>query len=181
MSPYHVIMYTTLGTNFVSHDTVKVWYLKFKNKDYDIQEKESSGHRTDVDEACTQWLVEEDQYATTWKLAKELDVSDMSTYHVMLRINLTYKFNCWVPHELTQADKDRCVWASINLLKYQCKDKILDQIVTCDEKWNYFNKTSRKWGLSVPSETACSVAKWNLTNKKTVPGGIDEILPTNST
>ena len=43
-------MCTALGTNFLSYDTVKVWYQIFKNKDYDIQETECSGNLTDVDD-----------------------------------------------------------------------------------------------------------------------------------
>ena len=52
------IMCTALGTTVVSYDTVKVWYRKFKNKDYDIQEAERSGWPTDVDEARLRELVE---------------------------------------------------------------------------------------------------------------------------
>lgn len=44
-------------------------------------------------------------------------------------INLMYKFNHWELHELTQADKDRHVQSYTNLLKYQYKGKILDQIL----------------------------------------------------
>ncbi|GFU68433.1 mariner Mos1 transposase [Trichonephila clavipes] len=43
----HRIMRTALGTSVVSYDTVLVWYRKFKNKDYDIQEAENSGEPTD--------------------------------------------------------------------------------------------------------------------------------------
>ncbi|KFM71984.1 Histone-lysine N-methyltransferase SETMAR, partial [Stegodyphus mimosarum] len=144
-------MYIALGINVVSSDTVKVWYQKFKNKDYGIQEAERSGQPTDVDKADLQELVE-DQYATTQELAKKLDISAMFISHAMQCINLTYKFNCWVPHELTQADKDRCVQACTNLLKYQHNDKILDWIITCDEKWIYFNNTVQKEGWSAPDE-----------------------------
>ena len=80
--------------------------------------------------------------------------------------DLLYKFNCSVPHELTQTDKDRCVRACSNLLEYQSQDKILDQIVTYDEKWIYFNNTSQKLGWSVPGQPIGSVAKRNLTSKK---------------
>ncbi|KFM73399.1 Histone-lysine N-methyltransferase SETMAR, partial [Stegodyphus mimosarum] len=115
------IMSTALGTNVVLNDTVKVWYRKFKNEDYDIQEAELSGKPTDVDEVCMREFVEEDHYETTKeldvKLATELDVSAMFIYRAMHHINLTYKFNRWVLHELPQADKDRRVRATTNLLE----------------------------------------------------------------
>ena len=89
-------MCTALCTDFVSYDTVKVWYQKFKNKDYDIQETEHYGHLTDVNEDRLRGLVEEDQYAITWELAKELVINAMSISCAMHLINLTHKFSRWV-------------------------------------------------------------------------------------
>ncbi|KFM71966.1 hypothetical protein X975_19458, partial [Stegodyphus mimosarum] len=71
-----------------------------------------------------------------------------------------------MPHGLTQADKDRGVWACTNLLEYQYKDKILDQIVTYDEMWISFNNTGCKGGWSVPVEPIGSITKCSVTKKK---------------
>ena len=135
---YHQIMCTAFGINFVSYDAVKVCYRKLKKKVYDFQETELSGLPTDVDEVRLRGIVE--------------DVNALPISRAMHRINLTYKIKRWVPHELTQANKDRCVRACTNLFEYQCKDKILDSTVTCDEKWIYFNNTSRKKVWYVPGE-----------------------------
>ncbi|KFM76203.1 Mariner Mos1 transposase, partial [Stegodyphus mimosarum] len=83
---------------------------------------------------------------------------------VMHRMNL--KFNRWIPHELIQADKDKRLRACSNLLEYQSKNKILDRIVYCNEKWIYFNNTGRKESSSAPCEPFGNVAKHNLTKKK---------------
>ncbi|KFM74816.1 hypothetical protein X975_02217, partial [Stegodyphus mimosarum] len=119
----HQIMCTALDTNVVSYDNVKVWYPKFKNKDYDIGEAKRSGQFTYADKACLQELVEENQYATTRELAKELDISII----FISCINVMYKFNRRLLHELIQAHKDR------HVLEYRCKDKIQDQIITFDK------------------------------------------------
>ncbi|KFM61254.1 hypothetical protein X975_23175, partial [Stegodyphus mimosarum] len=55
--------------------------------------------------------------------------------------NLTYKFNRWVLYGLTQADEDKRVRTCTNLFEYQYEGKILDRIVTCDEKCIYVNNT----------------------------------------
>ncbi|KFM72492.1 Histone-lysine N-methyltransferase SETMAR, partial [Stegodyphus mimosarum] len=104
-----------------------------KTRTIDIQEPERSVLPTDVDEAHLRELVEGDQYTTIRELAKELDVSAMSMSRTMHLINLTYKFNGSVSHEIIQAAKNRRVRACTNLLNYQRKDKILGWIVTCDE------------------------------------------------
>lgn len=59
--------------------------------------------------------------------------------------------------ELTQADKERGVQACTNLLKYQCKDKILDRVNTCDEKRieNEFQISSRPEFCVACSFKAC--------------------------
>lgn len=55
----------------------------------------------------------ENPHSAGLELAKELDVSAMSSSRAILRINSTYKFNRLVPHELTQANKDRHVQAAL--------------------------------------------------------------------
>lgn len=54
---------------------MKVWYRKFKNKGYDIQEAERSDRPTDCDEASLREFVKEDQYSTTRELAMGLNAS----------------------------------------------------------------------------------------------------------
>ncbi|KFM69950.1 Histone-lysine N-methyltransferase SETMAR, partial [Stegodyphus mimosarum] len=137
----------TASTNVVSNGyQVRIWYRKFKNKDYNIQEAQRSGQPIDVNEARQRELVEEDQFATTSELAKEF--SAMSISLTMHPINLTFKFNHWVPYERTQADKDRRVRGCFNLLEYQHKDKIRDRIVTSAESGFTTNNTCRKGGVT---------------------------------
>ncbi|GBM99685.1 hypothetical protein AVEN_233013-1 [Araneus ventricosus] len=69
-----------------------------------------------------------------------------------------------MPHELTAEDKHKRKAACLVLLRDEGKEKILDRIVTCDDKWVYYNNTSRKGGLS-----AGSVARRTLTNNKVPP------------
>ncbi|XP_035214014.1 histone-lysine N-methyltransferase SETMAR-like [Stegodyphus dumicola] len=120
------------ATHVSSSETKREGFvLQDKYKDYDIQKTKRCGRSTDVDESLMRELVEEDQYATIRELAEELHVSAMSISRAMHLINLTYKFNRWVPHELTRAEVFR---VEINLLEYQNKNKILDQTVICDGK-----------------------------------------------
>ncbi|GBM23247.1 hypothetical protein AVEN_159915-1 [Araneus ventricosus] len=71
-----------------------------------------------------------------------------------------------MPHELIAEDKSKRKGACLALLRDQRKEKILDRIVTCEEKCVYYNNTSRKGGWSAPGESAGSVARRALTNKK---------------
>ncbi|GBN79293.1 Mariner Mos1 transposase [Araneus ventricosus] len=83
------------------------------------------------------------------------------------------KFNRWLPLELTAEDERKREAACLALLRDQRKRKILDRIVTRDEKWVYYNKTSRKGGCSAPGESAGTVARRALTRRCcSVSGGI---------
>ena len=162
--------------------TVKIRYWKFKNNYRNIQERDLSGCPTYVSATRLRGLVEENQYANIRELAREIDAWALSNSPTTHRINFTYKFSRWVPHKLTQADKDRRVRASTNLLEYQNKDKIMDRIVTFDEKWIYLNNTSLKEGLSAPlSLSSASQSKiWSTNNLCFLFGGIVVILSTKS-
>ncbi|GBM41427.1 hypothetical protein AVEN_129623-1 [Araneus ventricosus] len=99
----------------------------------------------------------------------------------MNHINLTFKFNLWVPHELTADYKRKRKAACLDLLRDQRKEKILDRIVTCDEKWVYYN-TSRERGWSAPGESSGLVARRALTRRCfSVSGGIVAELSTKNT
>ncbi|GBN12204.1 hypothetical protein AVEN_77092-1 [Araneus ventricosus] len=97
-------MCESLGINTVSYDTVKVWFLKFKAGNFDIEDEPRSGRHIEVD------------------------------FNALKRINVTLTFIRWVPHELTAEDKRERKAACLALLRDQRKEKILDRIVTCDEK-----------------------------------------------
>ncbi|GFQ64972.1 histone-lysine N-methyltransferase SETMAR [Trichonephila clavata] len=96
----------------------------------------------------------------------QLDVCQKIIVNALKCINLTLKFNCWVPPKLTAEDKSKRKADCLALLRDQRKENILDRIGTCDEKWVYYNNTSCKGGLSAPRESAGSVAKRMLTNKE---------------
>ncbi|GBM41380.1 Mariner Mos1 transposase [Araneus ventricosus] len=98
-----------------------------------------------------------------WKFkAGNFDIEDNHVLAALLKLI----FNRWVPHELTAEDKRKRKAACFVLLRDQRKEKTLDRIVTCDEKWVYYNNTSRKGGWSAPGESAGSVERRALINKK---------------
>ncbi|GBO01808.1 hypothetical protein AVEN_200536-1 [Araneus ventricosus] len=90
-----------------------------------------------------------------------LGISTLKMNHVLAAL-----LKLIVPHELTAKDKRKRKAAYLALLRDERKEKIPDKIVTYDEKWVHYNNTSRKGGWSAPGESAGSVARRALTNKK---------------
>ncbi|GBM80453.1 Histone-lysine N-methyltransferase SETMAR [Araneus ventricosus] len=152
-------MCESLGINTVSYDSVKVWFRKFKAGNFDIEDEPRSGRPIEVDCEQLKHIIDQDRNVSTRTIAVELDVCQKTTVNALKRINLTFKFNRCVPHESTAEDKRKRKAACLALLRDQRKEKILDRIVTRDEKWVYNNNTSRKRGWSAPGESAGSIAR----------------------
>ncbi|GBM57387.1 Histone-lysine N-methyltransferase SETMAR [Araneus ventricosus] len=158
-------MCESLGINTVSYDAVKVWFLNFKAGNFDSEDEPLSGRPIEVNCELLKQIIDQDRNVSTRTIALELDVCQKTIVNALKRINVKFKFNRWVPHELTAQNKRRRKAACLTLLRDQRKERILDRIVTCDENWVYYN-TSRRGGWSAPGESAGSVARRALTNKK---------------
>ncbi|GBM36560.1 Histone-lysine N-methyltransferase SETMAR [Araneus ventricosus] len=139
----HQKMCESLGINTVSYDTVKVWFQKFKAGNFDTEDEPRSCRPIEVDCEQLKQIIDQDKNVSKRTIALELDVCQKIIVNVLKRINVAFKFNRWVPHELTAEDKRKRKVACLDLLRDQRKEKILDRIVTCDEKWVYYNNTSR--------------------------------------
>ncbi|GBN35186.1 Histone-lysine N-methyltransferase SETMAR [Araneus ventricosus] len=156
----------SLGINIVSYDTDKVWFRKFKAGNFDIEDEPRSGRPVEADCEQLKQIIDQYRIVSTRTIALELAVCQKTIINALKPINVTFKFNLWVPHELTDENKRKRKAACLALLRDQRKEKILDRIVICDENWVYYNNTSLKEGWSTPGESAGSVARRALTNKK---------------
>ncbi|GBN35184.1 PiggyBac transposable element-derived protein 3 [Araneus ventricosus] len=114
---------------------IKVWFRKFKAGNFDIEDEPRSGRPTKVDCEELKQMIDQDRNVSTRTIALELDVCQKIIVNTLKHINVTFKFNRWVPHELTAEDKGKRKSACLALLRDQKKEKILDIIVTCYEKW----------------------------------------------
>ncbi|GBN92204.1 Histone-lysine N-methyltransferase SETMAR [Araneus ventricosus] len=146
-------MCESLGINTVSYDTVKVWFQKFKAGNFDIEDKPCSGCPIEVDCEQLKQITDQDRNVSTRTIALELDVCQKTIVNALTCINVTFKFNRWVPHELTAEDKRKRKAVCLALLRDQRKEKILDRIVTCDEKWvlqqyKPCRRVVSTWGIS---------------------------------
>ena len=155
----HKKMFESLIFNTVSYDAVKVWFQKFKTRNFDIEDEPRSGHLAEADCDKLKQINDQNRTVSTQTIALELDVCQKTIVNDLKCINLTFKFSHWMPHELTAEDKSKRKAACLALPRDQRKGNILDRIVTCDEKWVCYNNTSRKRKWSASWESAGSVAK----------------------
>ncbi|GBO00614.1 hypothetical protein AVEN_139202-1 [Araneus ventricosus] len=93
-------MCESLGINTVSYDTVKVWFRTFKAGNFDIEDEPRSGRHIEVDCEQLKKIIDQDRNVSTRTIALELDVCQKTIVNALKRINVTFNFNRWVPHEL---------------------------------------------------------------------------------
>nr|XP_042906148.1 histone-lysine N-methyltransferase SETMAR-like [Parasteatoda tepidariorum] len=140
----HKKMCESLDFNTVSYDRVKVRYRKFNTGNFNIEDEPRSGLPIEVDCYQLKQIIDQDRNVSTRTIALEHDVCQKTKPNALKRINLTFKFNRWVPHELTAEEESKRKVACLLLLRGQRKENILDRIVTCNEEWVYYNNTSHK-------------------------------------
>ncbi|GBM06917.1 hypothetical protein AVEN_147854-1 [Araneus ventricosus] len=70
----HQKMCESLGINSASYDTVKVWFLKFKAVNFDIEYEPRSGRPIEVDCEQLNQIIDQDRNVSTRTIALELDI-----------------------------------------------------------------------------------------------------------
>jgi histone-lysine N-methyltransferase SETMAR len=141
-------MCATYGLDFVSFSTVKRWYSKFKAGEYEFEDASRSGRPSkNLDEKIEEQL-ELNKRATTREIAAEIRGSHETVWRHLLKMGKRYLENVWIAHELSESNKQRRVEVCSQLLEMLTQNNFLNQMITADEIWIYwensgtFNKKS---------------------------------------
>lgn len=135
------------GQDAPSHMTITRWYHRFREGDFSLEDQQKSGRPVEVDLDALREMVEEDPRATTRELAAALGTSNFTIDRGLHLLGKVQKFGAWVPHVLTDLDKQRRIEACLQLLSYRRKTSWLDNLITSDEKWVRYSNVvrRRKW------------------------------------
>ena len=140
---YHLLV-DIYGEHAPLNTTCKEWFRRFKNDDFDIEDKEHGKPPKKFEDAELEESLAEDCCQTQSELAATLNV-DRSTFAKRLRaIGMVQKASNWVPHELKDRDIERRKTICEMLLQRQERKGFLHRIITGDEKWIYYENPKRK-------------------------------------
>ena len=178
-----------LGTDVVSRATCYRWFKRFREEDINLSDRARSGRPSKIDRDQLHDLVAEKSTKTCRELAEELQVSPGTVHTALKSEKYTSKLQEWVPHNLTKSNMAARVEACTQLLADQDKTPFLDRLITSDEKWIYYENSSRKRYWSTPGSRPQTTPKRNSQRSKVMLccwwdcGGIihHEFLPAGKT
>lgn len=140
-------MCESLGENIVTSRTCLNWITKFNAGDFDVNENERSGRPSidGVDERIEECLIE-NRHATCREIASYLNCSKDTVCNHMHKLGKKYLAFQWIPHQLSLENKNNRVRISAENLERYRRNNFLNQLVTVDEIWIYWDNEGNKPG-----------------------------------
>ena len=101
-------------------------------------------------------------------MAEQLNVTQQAISDRLRAMGKIQKSGKWVPHDLTEAQRERRKVTSEMLLARHDRKSFLHRIITGDEKWIYFENPKKKKSWVDPGQPSTSTARPNRFGKKTM-------------
>ena len=122
------------GDNATGESTVRWWFGRFKNGNFDLEDEHRSGRPSKLDNDALATKIKEKPDMTTRELAEELNSSKSRVHERLVSLGYTSRYNFWVPHKLSEKNcLDRYSICDM-LLKRNESVPFLKTLVTGDEK-----------------------------------------------
>ena len=90
----------------LSEKSCREWFQKFKNGEFDVEDKERSGRPKVYEDAELEALLDEDSYQTQKELALTLEVIQQTILYRLKSLGIQKQGN-WVPYELKPRNVER--------------------------------------------------------------------------
>ncbi|KAG5324069.1 MOS1T transposase, partial [Pseudoatta argentina] len=126
--------------------TCRDWFRRFKNNDFQLEDKERSGASKKFQDKELEQLLDEDPSQTLSELGKILQVDESTVSKRLKGLGMIQKQGHWVPYELLLL----CIWwDQQGVIYYEicrlCEEKSSDYITIFEHKDNYIpEKISRR-------------------------------------
>ncbi|KAG5325288.1 MOS1T transposase, partial [Pseudoatta argentina] len=98
----HRILVQTYGDNALSDTTCRDWFRRFKNNDFELEDKERSGAPKKFQDKELEQLLDEDPSQTLSELGKILQVDESTVSKRLKGLGMIQKQGHWVPRALKE-------------------------------------------------------------------------------
>nr|KAF6392670.1 hypothetical protein mPipKuh1_007854 [Pipistrellus kuhlii] len=135
---------SALGQGAVSARKCQRWFEKFCKGNFSLDDKSGRGRVSNFDQEALQALLVQNPQITQQELATTLNCSQKTISNQLRALGKVQKFGKWVPHELTDNNRNQRVTICSSLLSCQNRLPFLEQIVTGDEEWVLYVNLKRR-------------------------------------
>ncbi|EFN76296.1 Histone-lysine N-methyltransferase SETMAR, partial [Harpegnathos saltator] len=129
---------------WLSEKSCREWFQKFKNGEFNVEDKERSGRPKVYEDTELEALLEEDSCQTQEELALTLEVTQQAISHRLKSLGMIQKQGNWVPYELKPRDVERRFCTCEMLLARHKRKGFLHRIVSGGEKWIYYDNPKKR-------------------------------------
>ena len=109
--------------------TTRKWFAKFKNSNFDINNTPRSGRPSEFDKEHLKALLKEESHQTSRELTKKMNCDQKTILNHLHSMGFAEKLGVWVPHELSENNKNHLQIASQHLAchraTHSCKQRFL--------------------------------------------------------
>jgi histone-lysine N-methyltransferase SETMAR len=154
------------GSKTVTKQTAYNWYAKFGEVGRNLKDKPRSGRPQEVDRDAVLSAIEENPTLTTRMLAEDFVCHHSTIEGILHGAGLKWRKTRWVPHKLTEAQKQKRVQVATELRKRQRADPFLQNLVTMDETWLPFNNPNPHNAWLLPGQRAPATPVPDFRQKK---------------
>lgn len=113
---------SALGDNSVGASTVRRWFTKFRNGKFSLEDDPRPGPVKQFEDEELQALLDDNPCQTQKELAEQLGVTQPAISDRLHAMGKIHKEGKWIPHELTEDNKNRRVDICLNLLSRSKKE-----------------------------------------------------------
>jgi [histone H3]-lysine36 N-dimethyltransferase SETMAR len=142
------------GKDSTSERDCRKWFKRFKEGDYNLEDKPRIGRPSTVNEEQLEAVRKADTRQTQAEIGEQIGTSRITVGRHLKAMGVRWKYGRQDPHELTEENKaDRLTICSALLSRHNRKKSFLSKIVTGDESWIFFVNMKRKRQHLRPGET----------------------------
>ena len=146
----------------LSKTTCRDWFRRFKDGDFDVDDRPREGRPKTFEDAELEALLDEDPCQTQEELASVLAVIRQAISKRLHALGMIQKQGTWVPYDSKPRDIERRFFVCKKLLQRQKKKGFLHGIVTGDEKWIHYSNPQRRKACGPPVQGFTSWARPNI-------------------
>lgn len=154
------------GEDAIKKSAAYEWFKKFRNGDFNLEDEPRIGRPCSFDSEELRTVVESNPSNSIRKLSAEVGASKETVRRHLHKLGMVNKSCRSVPHELTEEQANRRLTICSHLLQNPQDIRFLKSIVTCDEKWVYYNNPDMTKQWVQKDQPAKQVPKRGRFNKK---------------